>query len=87
MKISFSGHKRLYKDLFGSDQGKQVLHDLANRFYMTSPTIRQGETQEQYLVREGMRQVILYILSNVNYDLNKYMAERENFKLEVEHDK
>lgn len=86
MKLSFSAHKRLYKEIFSSEDGKRVLHDLCNRFYLTSPTIRKGESQQDYLVREGMRQVVLYILSNTNYDIDKYLRERETYKMEIEHD-
>lgn len=87
MKISFTGHKRLYKDVFGTDAGKKILHDLANHCYLTAPTIRKGEGQEEYFIREGKRQVILYILSNVEYDIEKYLLEREQYRTEIEHDR
>lgn len=86
MKISFSNHKRLYKEVFGTDMGKKVLHDLASKYHMVGPTIRPGENSEQYLVREGMRQVILYILHQVDYDIDKYLRERQEYKMEIEHD-
>lgn len=86
MKITFSNHKRLYRDKFADDDGKLVLHDLANKFYIMGATIRKGETKEDYLVREGMRQVVLYILQQCNYDIDKYLNEREKYKLEIEHD-
>lgn len=87
MKISFSDYKRLYKEAFGTPQGEKVLHDLCNRFHMMGPTIREGDNQEKYLVREGMRQVVLYILAQVNYDINKYMQERDQHRMEIEHDR
>lgn len=86
-KISFLNHKKLYKDKFSDDDGKMILHDLCNKFYITSPTIRKNETKEDYLVREGMRQVVLYILSNVNYDIDKYLNERQQYRMEIEHDR
>lgn len=86
MRVKFSTHKKIYKDLFETENGKAVLHDLCNKFYMTSATIRKGESTEDFLVREGMRQVVLYLLSQVNYDLNKYFEERDRYKMEIEHD-
>lgn len=86
MKMPFSNYKRLYKELFSTHEGKQVLHDLAYRFYMTNPTVRKGDSEMDFFVREGSRQVILYILSQTNYDIEKYLQERDKYKLEVTHD-
>lgn len=87
MKISFSDHKRVYKEVFASDEGKQVLHELMDRFYITKPTIRKGDNEQDYLMREGMRQVVLYIMSNVNYDIERYLQNIEKHKMEIEHDR
>lgn len=85
-KIFFSDHKRLYKRLFESDDGKKVLHELMGKFYVTNPTIRKGETAEDFLVREGMRQVVLYIMAQANYDIDSYLKNIERYKMEVTHD-
>ncbi len=87
MKISFVGHKRLYKELFETDEGKKVLHDLADKFYLLNPTIRKDDKPEQYLVREGMRQVVLYIMQQVNYDIDSYLRNLEKHKTEIQHDR
>ena len=85
MRITFLGYKHLYKKVFGTEEGKQVLHDLCNRFYMMAPTVRDEElTEQKRLIREGMRQAALYILSQVNYDIDKYTNERDQYKLEIE---
>jgi len=86
MRIKFTEHKRLFQEVFGSEAGKKVLHDILNRCHMTDPTIRAGDAQEQYLVREGKRQVALYILKQINYDIDEYLNERAKYKMEVEHD-
>lgn len=85
MKITFANHKRLYRDLFGSPAGQKILHELIKKFYVASPTIRKGESTEDFLVREGMRQVVLYIMSQTNYDINTYLENREKNKMEIEH--
>lgn len=87
MKISFTDHKKLYKDVFGDGQGKKILHELMSKFYITSPTMRKGDTKEDYLIREGMRQVVLYIMSQTNYDIDTYLRNLEKYKMEIEHGK
>lgn len=85
MKITFADHKRLYKEVFGSDEGKRVLHELMQRFYVTNPTIRKGDSEQDYLLREGMRQVVLYIMAQVNYDIETYLANIDKHKMEIQH--
>lgn len=85
-KTSFVQHKRIYKEVFASEDGKRVLHELMDKFYITKPTIRKGDSEMDYFVREGMRQVVLYIMSNVNYDIEKYLQNIEKYKTEIEHD-
>ena len=86
-KVSFQEHKRIYKELFASDEGKKVLHELMDRFYITKPTVRKGDSEMEYFIREGMRQVVLYIMSNVNYDIETYLQNIEKHKMEIEHDR
>lgn len=86
MKISFTQHKRLYQEVFGTDAGQKVLHDILGKCHMTSPTIMQGDRVEQYAVREGKRQVALYILKQLHYDIEEYINQRAKHKMEVVHD-
>lgn len=87
MKISFTDHKRLYKKVFGDDDGKKILHELADKFYLTKPTIRKGDTEADYLVREGMRQVVLYIMQQTEYDIEQYLKNMKQYKMEIQHDR
>jgi len=84
LKIRFSAHKKMYKEVFGSEDGKRILHELCNRFYVLSPTVRDEEfTEQKRLIREGMRQAVLYILHQVDYDIEKYLNERKKYKMEI----
>lgn len=87
MKIFFSDHKRLYKKVFGDDDGKKILHELADKFYVTKPTIRKGDNQEDFLIREGMRQVVLYIMTQTEYDIEEYLKNMKTYKMEIQHDR
>lgn len=85
-KTKFTEHKRMYKEVFGSEDGKRILHELMNRFYITKPTISKGDVEQDYLLREGMRQVVLYIMANVNYDVETYLKNLDKYRMEIEHD-
>lgn len=37
--------------------------------------------------REGQRNVMLYLLSQVNYDLEKFFEQREDSQIEVQYDR
>jgi hypothetical protein len=87
MKISFLDHKRRYKHFFEHPSGMYILHELMDKFYITKPTIRKGDTEQDYLIREGMRQVVLYIMSQTNYDIDTYLKNIEQYKTEVTHDR
>lgn len=55
----------LYKKVFSSPEGKEVLIDLMNRNYVLNPTL--GE-----LRREGRREAILEILATTNVDMVQF---------------
>ncbi len=57
---------RAYKNVFSTDEGKAVLHDLLRPMWRTS--IAGGEANS---VREGERNVALKILSIIKYDEKK----------------
>lgn len=54
---------RAYKDIFSTDSGKMVLHDLLRPIFRTS--IVGGEANS---VREGERNVALKILQMIQFD-------------------
>lgn len=88
-KVDFIGHKKLYQKVWAGEASKDeclaVLHDLCNRFGMMR-AIPPKKTDREAAFEEGERNVILYILAQVNYDIEKYLNEREKYKLEVRND-
>lgn len=87
MKISFSNHKKIYKEVFGTEMGKKVLHDILIKCHAMAPAVKKtDQNQHDVFIRVGMQQAALYILSMVEYDVDKYLKEREKYKLEIEHD-
>ena len=59
---------KAYKKFFDSEDGKLVLADLVRECGMFRDSFR-GDTNDM-LINEGKRNVLLYILSNTNVDLN-----------------
>jgi hypothetical protein len=52
-----------YKQVFGSENGREVLFDLMNKFHILNPT-------DGSQLQEGERRVVLHIMSHANIDLN-----------------
>ncbi|HEU4635536.1 MAG TPA: hypothetical protein VFS41_05115 [Edaphobacter sp.] len=67
-----------YKETFRTQTSRNVLADLMKRFSMLSPTY-DGDVNNT-LIREGGRQVILYILSQLNIDEGKLLKMIEEEK-------
>jgi hypothetical protein len=62
----------LYKRVFCSDDGKQVLLDLMNRYFFMRFTIPAGHTASEGAVLEkGRREVVEDIMARANLDVNK----------------
>lgn len=59
-----------YRKLFSSDVGKRVLNDLIAQHYVMSSTYVRGDALDMAF-REGQRNVILRIMSVMNYDAEK----------------
>jgi hypothetical protein len=59
---------KAYKDVFASEKGQIILNDLIRECGLLRNCYR-GEAND-LLVNEGKRNVLLYILSNINVDLN-----------------
>ncbi len=78
---------KLYQEVFGTPSGKMVLMDLCNRFHMMSATRRKEDNIGDMEFREGQRNVMLYLLSQVNYDLEKFFKQREESQIEVQYDR
>jgi len=71
-----------YKNIFNSPLGKDVLHDLMERFWMNKPLAGAGNVDlHTVLHRDGERNVVLYILSQMKVNsstLEKAIDEIEN---------
>lgn len=84
-KITATQYKELYQSVFGSEDGKLVLSDLCARFgMMRSTTPEDSDAKVRY--HEGQRNVALYILAQVDFDINKLRVLREHNKLEMTND-
>jgi hypothetical protein len=74
-KVDPVQYKELYQEVFGSESGKYVLADLCNKFHMMT-AIRNDE------FKNGERNVMLFILAQVDADLNKLRENRQQYQLE-----
>jgi len=55
---------QLYKTVFDTAEAKLVLEDLRNRCYMKTSTA--GQTPYETYLSEGMRTVVLHIMTQIN---------------------
>lgn len=84
-RIDRKGVIEAYKQVFDTDAGKIVLADLVKKyrilrgFSMTS--------KDDVMFCEGQRQVALYILSTIEYDLNKLTEVSEHYSMEVNYER
>lgn len=86
MKLRKRQYKELYQEVFGSPSGKLVLHDLCSRFHMMRSTKGFEDKPGDMDFKEGQRNVALFILSQVDYDLELLREERSLNKVEVIND-
>ncbi len=84
-KITATQYKQLYQEVFGSESGKLVLSDICSRFGMMRGT-NPDDTDSKVRFLEGQRNVALFILAQVDFDLNKLRQLRETHKLEMTND-
>lgn len=73
-----------YQECFDGEAGKIVLADLVERFRVMRPFPMKSDTDVAFC--EGQRQVVLYILSVMNYDLNKLTDLKEGYSTEVNYE-
>lgn len=86
-KVTQIDYVKLYKEVFSTPDGKLVLIDLCNRFHMMGSTRKINDAAGDMEFREGQRNVMLYILSQINYDLEKFFKQREESQIEVQYDR
>jgi len=65
--------QQLYTQLFGSDVGQRVIDDLVARYYAIQ-TYKKGDSHETAF-REGHRQVIQFIISQISQGENPPTSE------------
>ena len=61
-----------YLTVFESDEGKKVLLDLMDKGYILKPTASVGGERDANL-NEGKRELVLYIMDMVTYDVKDIM--------------
>lgn len=69
-----------YKEVFDTENGKQVLYDLMKNHFILTPIFGKGLEPHEIFAREGERNVVLKILSLLKYDektLHERIAEYE----------
>lgn len=86
-KITPIDYVKMYQETFGTPAGRLVLMDLCNRFHMMGATRKKEDVAGDMEFREGQRNVMLYLLTQVNYDLEKFFKEREDSQIEVQYDR
>lgn len=85
-KIAPIDYIKLYQEVFGTTQGKMVLMDLCNRFYMMGATRHPNDRDGDMEFREGQRNVALFLLKQVNYDLEQFILQRDDYQIEVRYE-
>ena len=60
---------RAYKNVFSTEEGKLVLHDLMKTFHILQSTMDANPNEVAY--KEGERSVVLRILRTINTDPNE----------------
>lgn len=60
-----------FKQFFGTDQGRVVMLDIMNRYFILNP-VPIAINQFQQGVYEGQRQVVLHLLGLANTDLAQF---------------
>ena len=62
-----------YKRVFGTEDGKEVLREMATECGLLSPHVRQGKIDPYYIAfKEGERNAVLRILSALEYTVNDF---------------
>ena len=56
-----------YLDVFDNDDGKVVILDLMVKGHILKPT--SGQTDRESILNEGKREMVLYILDMISYDV------------------
>ena len=69
------GKLKAYQDLFNDPNGEKVIQDLMTRFGMKTSTFNTDPYVTAF--NEGQRNVVLYILTRMNLDINEIRKQLE----------
>ena len=86
-KVTQIDYIKLYKETFDTPSGKLVLIDMCNRFHILGAIRKKDDVDGDMEFRDGQRNVMLFILEKVNYDLEKFFKQREDSQIEVQYDR
>lgn len=65
----------LYKRVFGTEDGKQVLADMAKECGLLSTHVRKGNIDPNYITfKEGERNAVLRIITALEYSVDDFRA-------------
>lgn len=81
-KLDQKKYIQLYKEAFETEAGKVVLADLVDKFRLLRPFPIKAD--KDLLFCEGQRQVVLYILNIIGYDLSKLEELMSKYSTEVD---
>ena len=61
-----------YLEVFDNDDGKAIVLDLMEKGYILKPTT--GKTERESILNEGKREMVLYIMDMLTYDVDDIMG-------------
>lgn len=86
-KISAQKYIEYYKETFLTEAGQIVLADLVKRYRVLRPFPMTKRNPGDLEFCEGQRQVVIDLLTKMNYDLNKLNEQIEMNQVEVNYER
>lgn len=86
-KISAQKYVEYYKEVFASEAGQIVLADLVKRYRVLRPFPMNKRNAGDLEFCEGQRQVVIDLLTKMNYDLNKLNELLDMNQVEVNYER
>lgn len=86
-KISAQKYIEYYKEVFASEAGQIVLADLVKRYRVIRPFPMAKRNPGDLEFCEGQRQVVIDLLTKMNYDLNKLNELLDMNQVEVNYER
>lgn len=86
-KISAKKYLEYYKEAFSTEAGQMVLADLAKRYRVMRPFPMNKRNPGDVEFCEGQRQVVIDLITKINYDLNKLNGLLDMNQVEVNYER